>query len=76
MNSEKKAPLIPHEPPKPFPSYHYIGLAVPLDFARVVSEVAAKNKRQFDEQLLEWAQIGAECSRLHQAKTAGRKNRK
>lgn len=72
----EKAALIAHEQPKDFPPYHYIGVAVPLTFARVISEVAAKNGLQFDEQLLKWAQMGAECSRLHQPKVAGRKNRK
>lgn len=61
-------PLIDHDAPKPFPHTHYVGLAIPADFAKVVAEAAEKNDVLFHDQLLTWAQAGAECSRLHQSK--------
>lgn len=57
-----------HEPPKPFPVAHYTAVAVPVDFAKVVVEAAQKNKVLFEDQLLAWAQDGANCARMHKGK--------
>lgn len=63
--------------PKPFPVTSLIGIAVPTDFNKVIIAAAAKNGLVYADQLLAWAQKGAECSRLHEPKErAGRKNRK
>lgn len=58
--------MIEHTPPKDFPPHHYTAVAVPSDFARVIVATAAKSGILFEDQLLKWAQMGAECSRLHQ----------
>lgn len=52
--------------PKSFPTYHYTAVAIPSDFARVLVASAAKSGILFEDQLLKWAQMGAECSRMHQ----------
>lgn len=57
-----------HTPPKDFPVSHYTAVAVPADFARVVVEAAAKNGVLFEDQLLAWAQDGANCARMHKEK--------
>lgn len=61
-------PLIGHTPPPTFPAMHYIGLAIPMDFAEVVKAAALKANICFADQLLMWTQKGAECSRLHREK--------
>lgn len=68
--------LIEHKVPQKLRPDHYIAIAVPRDFADVIIEAGDKNKLVFEEQLLAWAQMGAECSRLHRAQDAstGRKN--
>lgn len=53
--------------PAPFPTHHFAGVPVPSDFARVIREAAARNGVLFADQLLAWAQMGAECSRMHQS---------
>jgi hypothetical protein len=72
------APLIPHEPPKPYPLTSLVGVAVPTDFNKVIIAAAAKNDLVYQDQLLTWAMKGAEHERLCEPKTAksGRKNRK
>lgn len=60
--------MIDHTSPKDFPPHHYAGVAVPSDFARVIVASAAKSGILFADQLLKWAQMGAECSRMHQPK--------
>lgn len=60
--------MIEHEAPKPFPKTHLAGVAVPADFAKVVAEAAVKAGVLFEDQLLTWAQKGAECSRLHKSR--------
>ncbi len=55
-----------HEPPKPFPAFHYVGLAVPSDLAKVIAAKAKKDGVLFSDMLLAWTQMGAECSRTHQ----------
>ena len=69
--------MVEHTPPKMFPPFHYAGIAVPSDFARVISAAAAKDGVLFEDQLLKWAQMGAEHSRLCGPKTtkSGRTNR-
>ena len=68
---------IEHTPPKPFPATSLVGVAVPMDFNKVIIAAAAKADICYEDQLLAWAQKGAECSRLHEPKErAGRKNRK
>ncbi len=69
--------MVEHDPPKPFPAVHYTAVAVPQDFARVVVEAAAKSGTLFEDQLLTWAQMGAEHSRLCGPKTTrtGRKSK-
>lgn len=72
---------IPHAAPKPFPPSAFVSIEVPLDFNKVIVAAAAKNSTpdrtvSYQEQLLDWAQKGAECSRLHEGKKAGRTNRK
>lgn len=63
------------KPPRTWPTTHYVGLAIPMDFAKVVIEAAAKNNTLFEDQLLTWAQMGAEHARLCGPKTTrtGRK---
>ncbi len=56
--------MVDHEPPAPFPTVHFTAVAVPQDFARVVSDAAEKSGVLFGDQLLMWAQMGAEHSRL------------
>ncbi len=58
--------MIDHEPPATFPAVHYTAVAVPSAFAHVIVDVAEKNGILFEDQLLSWAQAGAECSRMHQ----------
>lgn len=55
---------------------HYVAVSVPRDFADVILDAADKNGVLFEQQILAWAQMGAECSRLHRAQDAatGRKN--
>lgn len=65
--NEPAAPFIAHTPPAEYPPHHYTGVAVPSDFARVITAAAAKDGVLFEDQLLKWAQAGAECSRLHQS---------
>ncbi len=69
--------MIDHQPPEDFPTRHYTAVAVPQDFARVVVEAAAKAGVLFEDQLLTWAQAGAECARMHQARQTrtGRKSK-
>ena len=70
-------PMIDHVPPKPFPPTSLVGVAVPTDFNKVILAAAKKNGLLYEDQLLTWAQNGAECSRLHEPKErSGRKNRK
>ena len=57
-----------HTPPKDFPAAHLTAILVPIDFARAIVEAAAKSDVLFEDQLLAWAQMGAECGRLHQSK--------
>lgn len=67
---------IEHTPPKSFPFTALVGLAVPYDFHKVIAAAAKKNGIDYDEQLLKWAQMGAECSRMHQPqKTRTRRNK-
>lgn len=54
-------------PPKPFPPTSLVGVRVPNDFNAVVVKAAAKNGVSYEEQLLAWAQAGAECQRLNHA---------
>ncbi len=56
--------MVDHEPPAPFPSVHFTAVAVPANFARVIVDAAAKSGMLFEDQLLAWAQMGAEHSRL------------
>lgn len=69
--------MIKHETPRPFPHTHYVGLAVPADFAKVIADAALKADTLFEDQLLTWAQMGAEHSRLCGPKhtRTGRKNK-
>ncbi len=60
--------MIEHERPKPYPHTHLTAVAVPTDFARVIAEAATKAGVLFEDQLLTWAQQGAECSRLHKSR--------
>lgn len=69
-------PLIEHAPPPAFPVVHYTGCAVPADFARAVAAAALKAGVLFEDQLLTWAQAGAECSRLHKAQQPGRSKKR
>lgn len=75
--NEPTTPFIAHTPPADFPPHHYTGVAVPSDFARVIVAAAAKNNVLFEDQLLMWAQLGAEHSRLCGPKTikSGRNKR-
>ncbi len=61
--------MIEHEPPAPFPTHSFVGGPIPTDFSDVIITMAAKNKVLYWDQLLMWAQLGAECSRMHQPKT-------
>ncbi len=56
--------MVDHLPPPKFPAVHFTGIAVPADFARAIVAAAAKNGVLFEDQLLSWAQAGAEHSRL------------
>lgn len=58
-----------HTPPSAFPKYSFVGGAVPRNFSDVIVAAAAKNKTLYWDQMLAWAQMGAECSRLHEPKT-------
>jgi hypothetical protein len=49
--------------------YSYVGGPVPTDFNDVIIAAASKNSALYWDQLLAWAQMGAECSRMHQPKT-------
>lgn len=61
--------MVDHIPPKDFPTHSLVGVYVPADFNRVLLDAAAKNNVLYQDQLLHWAQMGAECSRMHQPKT-------
>lgn len=61
--------MIDHVPPSEFPTRHYTAVAVPSAFAKVIVEAAAKNGVLFEDQLLSWAQAGAEHARLCGPKT-------
>jgi len=67
--------MIEHVPPKDFPSYHNLGLAVPGDLAKVIGAAAAKRDFLFADQLLHWAQVGAECERMHAKPAAAPRRR-
>lgn len=76
MSGPGDSPFIEHTPPKAFPATSLVGVAVPSDFNRVLITAAKKNDILYEDQLLKWAQMGAECSRLHEAKkTRTRRNR-
>lgn len=68
--------MVDHEPPKEFPSVHYTAVAVPTSFAQVIVEAAAKAGVLFEDQLLTWAQMGAEHSRLCGPKQTRTRNKK
>lgn len=68
MSGPGDSPFIEHTPPKPFPLTSLVGINVPTDFNKVVVAAAAKNGVLYEDQLLMWAQMGAECSRLHKEK--------
>lgn len=71
--------MIDHEESPPFPPTSLVGIAVPHDFNAVVIKAAAKNGLSYQEQILAWAQKGAEHERQHERKDhirAGRKNSK
>lgn len=53
---------------KPLPLNHYVAVAVPPDFAKVIVDAAAKEGRTFSEQLLAFAISGADCARIHSKK--------
>ncbi len=65
-----------HTPPAPFPKHHLTGVQVPSDFAQVIVAAAEKSGRLFQDQLLHWAQMGAECERRHQEKPLNPRKRK
>ncbi len=74
----ENTPFVEHVPPKNFPPASLVGLMVPTDFNKVIIAATKKTGLVYADQLLMWAQKGAECERLHESKTAksGRKNRK
>lgn len=57
-----------HTPPHSFPPAHYVAVAVPRTFADVVIETAARNHCTFEDQILAFAQTGAEHMRLCERK--------
>ena len=69
--------MIEHTPPADFPATHLVAVSVPSDFARCIAAAAIRDGILFEDQLLRWAQMGAECSRLHQSngKTQRRKTK-
>ena len=77
MNEPVK-PFIDHVPPVDFPPTSLVGVNVPADLNKVIIAAAAKSGICYEDQFLKWAQMGAECSRMHQPKMtrSGRKNRK
>ena len=68
--------MIPHTPPKQFPLTSLVAVNVPTDFNKVIIAAAAKNGTLYQDQLLMWAQMGAECSRQHQPKGKNQRRRK
>lgn len=63
-----------HTPPKDFPTHHFCGVSVPYPLAQVIREAATKDNVLFEDKLLEWAQAGAEHSRL--CRSAGESRRR
>ena len=68
--------MIDHVPPKDFPPTSLVGIAVPADFNKVIIAAAAKSGICYEDQFLKWAQMGAECSRMHQPKGKNQRRRK
>lgn len=70
-------PFIEHVPPVDFPPTSLVGVNVPADLNKVIIAAAARNGVVYEDQLLAWAQKGAECERLHGSRErSGRKKRK
>lgn len=69
-------PMIDHVPPKPFPPTSLVGVAVPTDFNKVILAAAKKNGLLYEDQLLTWAQMGAECSRMHKPNGKNQRRKK
>jgi hypothetical protein len=67
--------MIEHVPPKPFPPTSLVGIAVPQDFNKVIIAAAAKDGVCYEDQLLKWAQMGAECQRMHSKNEASRRKK-
>lgn len=65
MSGPGDAPPIEHVAPKDFPVSSLVGVQVPTDFNKVIVAAAARNGMAYADQLLLWAQKGAECERLH-----------
>lgn len=75
MNDPVK-PFIDHVPPVDFPPTSLVGVNVPADLNKVIIAAAAKNNVCYEDQLLSWAQMGAECSRLHQPNGKNQRRKK
>ena len=71
--TEPTTPPIAHTPPKDFPTASFTAVAVPSDFARCIAAAAARDGILFEDQLLRWAIMGAEHSRLCKDASPGRK---
>ncbi len=76
MSGPGDAEPIEHTPPADFPVTSLIGLNVPTDFNKVIIAAAAKNGLVYADQLLAWAQMGAECSRMHQPSGKNQRRKK
>lgn len=75
MSGPGDAEPIEHTPPADFPVTSLIGLNVPTDFNKVIIAAAAKNNVVYADQLLAWAQQGAECQRMHSKNETSRRKK-
>lgn len=73
MSGPGEGPMIEHIAPKVFPPSSLVGVDVPSDFNAVIIKAAARNGVVYADQILAWAQKGAECERLHGSKNNRRK---
>jgi hypothetical protein len=65
MNEPAPRSLIDHDSPDAVPRFAYVLVPVPMDFNAVIVRETQRAQTLYAEQLLAWAQKGADCERLH-----------